>query len=60
MPDLTPEQIRQLRERLALSRQDLAQQLGVAKRTVEFWEQGRGIPNRRSEKEISSMLEDTE
>lgn len=49
------EEIRELRERLDLSRRELAAQVGVAKRTVEFWEQGRGQPNRDAEKILKAL-----
>lgn len=56
---MSPEQIKELRERLGgLSRRALAEMLGVKKRTVDFWEQGRGQPNHSAEK-IMDSLKDT-
>jgi len=52
---MTPDQIRDLRERLDLSRRELALQLGVAKRTVDRWEQGRGNPNCSAEKMLKIL-----
>ena len=52
---MSAEQIRDLRHRLELSRGELAEQVGVAKRTVEYWEQGRGQPNRKAEKILESL-----
>jgi len=52
---VSPEQIKELRRRLGdISRRALAEMLGVDKRTVDRWEQGRGTPNCSAEK----MLED--
>jgi DNA-binding transcriptional regulator YiaG len=55
---VTPEQIRELRDRLGFTRRELAAQLGVSKRTVEFWEQGRGNPNCSAEKILESLEDD--
>ena len=47
--------IKALRERLAISQRELAQRIGVAKATVQFWEQGRGEPKRKTEKILESL-----
>jgi DNA-binding transcriptional regulator YiaG len=52
---MTAEDIKALRERLDLSRRELAAQLGVAKRTVDRWEQGYGNPNCSAEKILESL-----
>lgn len=52
---VSPDQIEELRKRLGLSRRELAAQLGVAKRTVERWEQGRGEPNPTAEKILQEL-----
>jgi putative transcriptional regulator len=44
LPELTPGQIRELRERLQLSQAVFARRLRVRKRTLENWEQGRAKP----------------
>jgi putative transcriptional regulator len=43
--EVTPEVIRETRERLNLSRAVFAHQLHVSPRTLEKWEQGRSKPN---------------
>lgn len=43
--EITPEVIRETRERLNLSRAVFARQLHVSLRTLEKWEQGRAKPN---------------
>jgi DNA-binding transcriptional regulator YiaG len=43
--DFSPDDIRQIRQRLDLSQGMLAGILGVHKRAVESWEIGRKIPN---------------
>jgi len=52
--------IRELRTSLGLSRAEFARSIGVAPRTVEFWEQSRGIPSRTSESVIMEMAQTTE
>ena len=53
---MTAEEIRELRKRrLAMSREQFAQTIGVAARTVEFWEQGRGRPRRDIEEKIETL-----
>lgn len=44
-PEITPEIIRETRERLHLSRAVFAHELHVSPRTLEKWEQGRTKPN---------------
>lgn len=45
LPEVTGAQIREIRERLNVSRSAFAHQLRVSKRTLENWEQGRAKPN---------------
>jgi len=45
MPKVTPEMIRDTREKLNLSRPVFAHELHVSPRTLEKWEQGRTKPN---------------
>lgn len=45
MPEVTPELIRDTREKLNLSRPVFAHELHVSPRTLEKWEQGRTKPN---------------
>lgn len=52
---MTAEEIRELRERLELSRRQLAAQLGVDKRTIERWEQDRGRPNVSARKMLENI-----
>lgn len=54
---MSAEEIRDLRERLGLTRRQLAEQVGVAKRTVECWEQGRRNPNPSANKILESLDE---
>jgi DNA-binding transcriptional regulator YiaG len=57
---MTAGEIRELRKQhLKMNREQFAQTLGVAPRTVEFWEQGRGRPKRDIEERIEA-LKDTE
>jgi putative transcriptional regulator len=45
LPEVTPEVIRETRERLNLSQAVFAKCLRISKRTLENWEQGRSRPN---------------
>ena len=45
MPEVTPDMIRDTREKLNLSRPVFAHELHVSPRTLEKWEQGRTKPN---------------
>lgn len=45
VPEVTPELIRDTRERLNLSRTVFAYKLNMSPRTLEKWEQGTGRPN---------------
>jgi putative transcriptional regulator len=47
-PDVTPEVIRETRERLNLSRAVFAHELHVSPRTLEKWEQGLTKPNEQA------------
>lgn len=42
---MKPEQIKELRRKLGLSRAEFGTAAGVAARTVEHWEQGRRNPS---------------
>ena len=42
--DLTPAQLRALRERPGLTQSDFSQMIGVSIRTLQNWEQGRREP----------------
>lgn len=44
LPEVTPEMIRETRERLNLSRAVFAAKLRISPRTLERWEQGRARP----------------
>lgn len=44
-PEVTPETLRKLREKLQLSRPVMASYLRTNPRTLENWEQGRAKPN---------------
>lgn len=44
-PELKPEEVRAVRERLNLSRAVFARALRTNERTLENWEQGRAAPN---------------
>jgi len=47
-PEVTPEVIRETREKLHLSRAVFAHELHVSPRTLEKWEQGRTKPNEQA------------
>lgn len=49
------QEIQALRSFLGLSRSELAAQVGVSKRTVEYWEQGRGFPCGPAEKALEGI-----
>jgi len=46
--EVTPEVIRETRERLNLSRAVFAHELHISPRTLEKWEQGRAKPNEQA------------
>lgn len=48
LPEVTPELIRDTREKLNLSRPVFAHELHVSPRTLEKWEQGRAKPNEQA------------
>jgi len=48
MPEVTPEIIKETRERLNLSRPVFAHELHVSPRTLEKWEQGLTKPNEQA------------
>lgn len=53
---MTAHEIRDLRKQtLGMNREQFAATLGVAPRTVEFWEQGRGRPKRDLEEKIEAL-----
>src|SRR5262245_13129138 len=43
-PDVTPEEVQQLRQRLGLTQRDLAKWLGVTESSVSLWEAGKRRP----------------
>ncbi len=45
LPEVTPAMIRDIRERIHLSRTVFARRLRVSSRTLENWEQGRAKPS---------------
>jgi DNA-binding transcriptional regulator YiaG len=47
LPAMTPQQIKSLRQKLGLSRQELGEHLGVAASAVKTWEQGKSDPAAR-------------
>lgn len=49
---MTAEEVRQLRDRLGWTQQEMATKLQVALATVASWEQGRKSPGRRSERDL--------
>lgn len=55
------DRVRELREREGLSQMGLAQEIGVSKSSVEFWEMGRRTPsdlNRRKLRELEQSTSD--
>jgi DNA-binding transcriptional regulator YiaG len=48
MSELTAEEIRNGRERLAMTQQELADAVGVSLRTVGSWERGQSVPRNRA------------
>jgi DNA-binding transcriptional regulator YiaG len=60
MPELTPETIRALRQRLGLTQAGLAERLGCTTQAVAFWEQGRRSPTGLYAREVRRLLAETE
>ena len=48
LPPMAPDEVRETREALRMSRQVFAMRLGVNARTLERWEQGRSRPNEQA------------
>ena len=49
--------IRQLRDKLGLSQENLAKELGVSFSTVNRWETGKSEPRSRAEEKILELIE---
>jgi len=49
--------LKQARQKLNLSRQQLADKLEVSKRTIEAWEQGLRVPNKYIEPKIKKLIQ---
>jgi len=45
----SPEEIRQIRERMGVSQTGFARMLGISLRTLQDWEQGRRRPNQAAQ-----------
>ena len=52
-----PELVKVLRQQLALSQEDLARQLGVSFATVNRWENGRRIPSRLAQAQLTAFCD---
>jgi DNA-binding transcriptional regulator YiaG len=48
--------IKEARKKFGMTRKELAEQIGCSHRTIEYWEQGRGNPNKQALKLIEKML----
>jgi putative zinc finger/helix-turn-helix YgiT family protein len=57
---LTPGEIRNVRETLRLSVQDMSQSLGVAEQTYERWESGRSLPTAPGNAVLRQMAKNPE
>ncbi len=57
---LTPDEIRDRRERLRLGRDDLAEHLGIAAATVTDWEEGLSIPSRAMDRYLRVYFQSPE
>jgi DNA-binding transcriptional regulator YiaG len=53
--EVTPDDIRTIRERLGLTQRELADRLGVSVNTISNWETGRSSPRRRSLEMLRSL-----
>lgn len=51
----TPQQIKELRQRLGISQAALAERLGVSIRTVKYWEAG-AVPVSRPAAKLLSLM----
>lgn len=59
-PDLTPEAIRGLRQRLGLTQEQLAARLGCSTQAVSFWERGTRTPTGLYAQAMRRVVADTE
>jgi DNA-binding transcriptional regulator YiaG len=59
-PDLTPEGIRTLRERLGLTQAQFAERLGCSAQAVSFWERGTRSPTGLYARAVRELLAEVE
>jgi DNA-binding transcriptional regulator YiaG len=52
-----PAQLRELRHALELSQVELAYKLGVAPRTVQYWEAGKVLPHPQQRRALKALIE---
>lgn len=52
---MTPEQVRELRQRLGLSQEQMAHRLGTSLQTVHRWESGKSKPSQLAERAFSDL-----
>ena len=55
-----PTLVKEVRDQLGLSQEDLARELGVSFATVNRWENGRGTPSPLAMRHIEELMERTE
>jgi DNA-binding transcriptional regulator YiaG len=56
-PDNFPETVKQVRRRLGLSQEELAQALGVSFATVNRWENGKTVPSKLAQRQFALFCE---
>ncbi|MDY7034103.1 MAG: helix-turn-helix transcriptional regulator [Thermodesulfobacteriota bacterium] len=49
--------VKEIRQQLALSQEDLARQLGVSYATVNRWENGQSLPSKLAKAQLSAFCE---
>lgn len=54
-PDNFPETVKQVRRRLGLSQEELAQALGVSFATVNRWENGKTVPSKLAQRQFEQF-----
>lgn len=54
-PENFPETVKEVRRRLALSQEELAQALGVSFATVNRWENGKTVPSKLAQRQFEQF-----
>lgn len=57
---MTSEEIKQLRKRLNMTQEELANKLGVSRQTVYHWEKNQKRPSRLAKKQLARLSKSKE